>query len=96
MNCNDKTDLDVDVFMNHGWGSFQLFEAIKPDGTYTTYSHMEKGADGLWHGDVVLFDGDRVVGFFGQIAVSDNSPRQTNNCLLTLFRFKAFLVVFSR
>ncbi|MCJ1320020.1 hypothetical protein MMC15_005356 [Xylographa vitiligo] len=28
MNCNDCTDLDVQVFMNHGWGSFQIFEPM--------------------------------------------------------------------
>ena len=28
MNCNDCTDLDVQVFLNHGWGSFQIFEPM--------------------------------------------------------------------
>ena len=69
MNCNDSTDLDVEVFMNHGWGSFQLFEPIDFDKTYTTYTRMVEGQDKLWHGDVVIFNGDQVVAFFGQIAV---------------------------
>jgi iterative type I PKS product template protein len=69
MNCNDGTDLDVEVFMNHGWGSFQIFEPMDFDKKYTTYTHMKEGADKLWHGDVVIFDGDGVVAFFGQIAV---------------------------
>lgn len=70
MNCNDGCDLDVEVFMNHGWGSFQLFEEIDYEKEYTTYTRMIEGKDRLWHGDVVVFDGDRVVAAFEQLAVS--------------------------
>jgi iterative type I PKS product template protein len=69
MNCNDSTDLDTEVFMNHGWGSFQIFEPLDFEKKYTTYTRMEEGDDKLWHGDVVIFDGDKVVAYFGQIAV---------------------------
>lgn len=70
MNCNDNTDLDVEVYMNHGWGSFQIFEPMDFEKKYTTYTRMSEGDDKLWHGDVVIFDGEKVVAFFGQIAVS--------------------------
>lgn len=69
MNCNDSTDLDVDVFMNHGWGALQLFEPIDFEKAYTSYSRMYEGPDKLWRGDVVIFDGDKVVAFIGQVAV---------------------------
>ena len=69
MNCNDGTDLDQEVFMNHGWGSFQIFEPLEFDKKYTTYTRMGEGADKLWHGDVVVLDGETVVAFFGRIAV---------------------------
>lgn len=69
MNCNDDTDLDVEVFMNHGWGSLQLFEPIDFAKTYTTYTRMQPGPDKLWYGDVHVFDGEKVVAFFEQIAV---------------------------
>ena len=69
MNCNDNTDLDVEVFMNHGWGSFQIFEPIDFEKKYITYTRMEEGADKLWHGDVIVVNDDRVVAHFGQIAV---------------------------
>lgn len=69
MNCNDSNDLDVEVFMNHGWGSFQIFEPIDFQKEYTTYTRMAEGADRLWHGDVMIFDGERVVAHFGQFAV---------------------------
>ena len=69
MNCNDSNDLDVEVFMNHGWGSFQIFEPIVFEKEYTTYTCMVEGADRLWHGDVMIFDGEKVVAHFGQFAV---------------------------
>ena len=69
MNCNDGTDLDEEVFMNHGWGSFQIFEELDFDKKYTTYTQMAEGADKLWHGDVVVLDGEKVVAYFGKIAV---------------------------
>lgn len=70
MNCNDGTDLDTEVFMNHGWGSFQIFEPLDFDKEYTTYTRMVEGQDKLWHGDVVIFNGDEIVAHFGQISVS--------------------------
>ena len=69
MNCNDSNDLDVEVFMNHGWGSFQIFEPIDFDKEYTTYTRMVEGADRVWHGDVMIFDGEKVVAHFGQFQV---------------------------
>lgn len=73
MNCNDGCDLDVEVFMNHGWGSFQIYDEIKFGRTYTTYTRMHEGKDRLWHGDVVVFDGDKIVACFQQLAVSGHS-----------------------
>ena len=43
MNCNDGTDLDVEVFMNHGWEGFKIFEPIDFDKEYTTYTRMYEG-----------------------------------------------------
>ncbi|KJZ76404.1 hypothetical protein HIM_04133 [Hirsutella minnesotensis 3608] len=83
MNCNDGTDLDNEVFMNHGWGSFQIFEPLDFDKVYTTYTRMEEGADKLWHGDVVIFDGDKVVASFGQIAIQ-GVPRRILKVILSI------------
>ncbi|KAE8825964.1 hypothetical protein PTNB85_08909 [Pyrenophora teres f. teres] len=83
MNCNDKTDLDVEVFMNHGWGSLQLFEPIDFEKVYTTYSRMESGPDKLWRGDAIIFEGDRVVARFGQIAIQ-GVPRRVLKVILSL------------
>ncbi|KAH8672377.1 hypothetical protein BGZ61DRAFT_537012 [Ilyonectria robusta] len=83
MNCNDSTDLDVQVFMNHGWGSFQMFEPMDFDKKYTTYTRMVEGDDKLWHGDVVIFDGERVVAYFGQIAIQ-GVPRRVLKVILSI------------
>ncbi|KGO63928.1 Male sterility, NAD-binding [Penicillium italicum] len=83
MNCNDGTDLDNEVFMNHGWGSFQIFEPIDFEKVYTTYTRMEEGSDKLWHGDVVVFDGDKIVAYFGQIAIQ-GVPRRVLKVILSI------------
>ncbi|KAF4512794.1 hypothetical protein G6O67_000132 [Ophiocordyceps sinensis] len=44
---------------------------------------MEEGADKLWHGDVVILDGDRVVAFFGQIAIQ-GVPRRILKVILSI------------
>ncbi|EUC44947.1 hypothetical protein COCMIDRAFT_37278 [Bipolaris oryzae ATCC 44560] len=83
MNCNDNTDLDVEIFMNHGWGSLQLFEPIDFEKVYTTYSRMESGPDKLWRGDAIIFDGNRIVAHFGQIAIQ-GVPRRVLKVILSL------------
>lgn len=88
MNCNDASDLDIEVFMNHGWVSFQIFEPIDFDKKYNTYTQMSEGKDKLWYGDVVVFDGEKIVASFGQVAVCINlvfglelRPFGTRDCL---------------
>ncbi|KAK4147650.1 ketoacyl-synt-domain-containing protein [Dichotomopilus funicola] len=83
MNCNDYTDLDTEVFMNHGWGSFQIFEPIDLEKHYTTYTQMSEGTDKLWHGDVVVLDGEKVVAYFGSIAIQ-GVPRRVLGVILAL------------
>ncbi|KAI8631121.1 polyketide synthase [Xylariaceae sp. FL1651] len=83
MNCNDQTDLDSEVFMNHGWGSFQVFGDIYHDRPYTSYTRMVEGPDKLWHGDVVIFDGETIVAAFEKIAIQC-VPRRVLGVILSL------------
>ncbi|KAL9069423.1 MAG: hypothetical protein Q9157_006161 [Trypethelium eluteriae] len=83
MNCNDSTDLDTEVFMNHGWGSFQIFEPMEFDKEYTTYTCMKEGEDKLWHGDVIIFEGEKVVAHFEQIAIQ-GVPRRILKAILSM------------
>ncbi|CAK1367940.1 unnamed protein product [Cercospora beticola] len=82
MNCNDAVDLDKEVFMNHGWAGFQIFEPIDFDKTYTTYTQMHEGNDKLWHGDVAIFDqDDKIVASFKGIAIQ-GVPRRVLKVIL--------------
>ncbi|KAI1780725.1 polyketide synthase [Hypoxylon cercidicola] len=83
MNCNDNTDLDVEVYMNHGWSSFQIFEPIDFEKEYTTYTQMFEGADKLWRGDVVIFQGEKVVASFKGIAIQ-GVPRRVLKVILSI------------
>lgn len=69
MNANEGSDLEKEVFVNHGWANFQLFKTIQPDITYQTHVKMTETHDKLWTGDVVVFDEQEVVAVFEQVAV---------------------------
>lgn len=77
MNANDKSNLDLEVFVNHGWGSFQLFEELSPDKHYETHVVMLETSGRLWKGDVLVLDGEKVVAMFGGIAVSLSLTRDS-------------------
>jgi noranthrone synthase len=72
MNCKDSTDLEAEIYINHGWDSFQVYEEISPKKTYQTYARMVKSEGTIWKGDTVIFDGDKIVAYFSGIAVSQN------------------------
>ncbi|KAK3307264.1 uncharacterized protein B0T15DRAFT_394431 [Chaetomium strumarium] len=81
MNCNDYNDLDKDVFVNHGWGSFQVFEDMDFSRDYTTYSRMVEGKDRLWQGEVSVLDGDKIVAHFTKFAMQ-GVPRRVLRAIL--------------
>ncbi|PNS21559.1 beta-ketoacyl-acyl-carrier-protein synthase II [Sphaceloma murrayae] len=65
MNANEGVDLDKELFVNHGWENFQLFEPISPTMNYFSHVKMAEGADKLWSGDVFIFDeADKLVAIF--------------------------------
>lgn len=70
MNANNKTKLETDVFVNHGWADFQLFEHIRDDCQYSTHVKMRQGEEQLWTGDIAIFQGERAVGFVQGVKVS--------------------------
>lgn len=69
MNCNDANDLDVEVFVNHGWASFQMFESIDPCKRYTTYVQMLEGKDRMFRGDLVVFSEQGIAASYQGICV---------------------------
>jgi len=75
MNAKDETDIDNEVFVNHGWKGFQIYQNLEKGKTYEVYTkmHKEKGSE-FAHGDVVVFHGNDVVAFFEQLSVSCGAP----------------------
>ncbi|TPX18780.1 uncharacterized protein E0L32_011529 [Thyridium curvatum] len=71
MNAKETTDLDSEVYVNHGWKSLQIFEELVPDKAYTTYVKMAQSKTdlSLWEGDTIMMDGDKVVGFFENVSL---------------------------
>lgn len=70
MNANTKTNLGVEVFVNHGWDSFQLYERVTDDRQYQTYVQMKPAESSQWKGDVVILSGDRLIGSVTGLTVS--------------------------
>lgn len=87
LNGADTTDLDREVYINHGWGSFYLFEPLELTKAYTVYVHMTEGEDHIWYGDIVVLDMDeddgaaRVVALFEKYSVQ-RMPRRVLSILL--------------
>lgn len=69
MNANNNTKLETDVFVNHGWADFQLFERIRDDCQYSTHVKMRQGEEQLWTGDIAIFEGERAVGLVQGVKV---------------------------
>ena len=63
MNAKETTDLEVEVFVNHGWESLQIFEEITAERSYVTYVKMAQDGE-FWRGDTIMLDGLTVVAFF--------------------------------
>ncbi len=71
LNAKDSTDLDNEVYVNHGWNSFQIYEEFKFGKTYAAYVQFQADNVGnLAHGDTIMLDGDIVVAFFKGLSVS--------------------------
>ncbi|KAL4944988.1 hypothetical protein BDV06DRAFT_209856 [Aspergillus oleicola] len=65
MNANDNTDIQQEVYVNHGWDSFQVYQPLVKGKSYDVYCKMARDKTGdLVHGDTIVLDGDVVVAFF--------------------------------
>lgn len=73
MNANINSDLESECFVNHGWGSLQLYEALKPDEIYESYVQMVKKEGSIWKGALTIIQDDKVIGVFENITVSPES-----------------------
>ena len=81
INANESSNPDEEVFVNHGWKSFQLFEQLSDMKRYTTHVKMVEGPGKKWEGDVLVLDGDRVVACFGSIMVCVRFSSPHHSCI---------------
>ena len=70
MNANEKVKIDAELFVNHGWDGFQIFEKVTHERRYETLVHMKMVEKGLWKGDVVILSGDNLVAFIKGVTAS--------------------------
>ena len=75
MNANDSADLDKEVYVNHGWKIFEMFEPISAGKSYQTHVKMEPRPDNLWEGDIMVFEAGRVVACFKGITLQGVAKR---------------------
>ena len=96
MNANNNTKLETDVFVNHGWVDFQLFERIRDDCQYSTHVKMTQGEEQLWTGDIAIFQGAKAVGLVRGVKVSSRMPLSHPKCFFSTqtnahpFRYKDY------
>ena len=77
MNCNDKSDLEKEVFINHGWGSFKLFDQLSEQKSYQMHVSMHEASGNKWEGNITILGDTSIVATFGNIVVIlSNIPTQ--------------------
>ena len=69
------------TFVSHGWESFGLARPLSKDKTYTSYVKMQPAGGKVIAGDVVLFEGDEIIGVFGGLKFQ-TIPRTLLNTFL--------------
>ena len=69
MNCNDLSDLNKEVYVNHGWGAFHMMEPISAKETYQAHVQMRETPNKLWKGDIIIMNGVKVVAKFADVAL---------------------------
>ncbi|KAA8641742.1 uncharacterized protein ATNIH1004_010681 [Aspergillus tanneri] len=84
MNCNHNNDLDVEVFVDHGWESLQVYETLSKEQTYSTFCQMSERDQRKYQGDVTVFDESwRVLASYKGI-VFQGVPRRVLRFFLTV------------
>ncbi|KAF7590070.1 hypothetical protein BBP40_003272 [Aspergillus hancockii] len=65
MNANDQADLSKEVFVNHGWKSLHFYKPLSINKTYRSHVKMSgPNDDGMYGGDMVVFEGKEVVAVY--------------------------------
>ena len=70
MNANDNSNLEEEVFINHGWGGFRIFEPLQRDKEYQVHARMCETPGRKWEGNLTILDAGRLIACFSKIVVS--------------------------
>lgn len=72
MNANEKSDLELECFVNHGWDALMLFQRPQVGKEYDSYVQMARvpGSNGVWKGDLSVVCEDTLVAVIEGITVS--------------------------
>ncbi|UNI24282.1 Noranthrone synthase [Purpureocillium takamizusanense] len=73
MNGKETTDLESEVYVNHGWRSLQLYEELSQSKSYWSYVKMSQDTssnEGFWRGNCIMLDDKHnIVAFFEHITL---------------------------
>lgn len=81
VNANDALDSGKQVYISHGWESLRFAEPLSAMKTYRSYVKMQPADGNMVHGDVYVFDQDRIIGVVGALKFQC-IPRQLLNTFL--------------
>jgi naphtho-gamma-pyrone polyketide synthase len=81
LNGSDAVDLTKQVYISHGWESFQMGRPLSGTKSYRNYVKMQPGPGKTMVGDVYVFDGQEIVGLVGGVKFQA-IPRAVLNKLL--------------
>lgn len=79
MNANEDSNLESEVFVNHGWDALRLYEAIQPHRSYYSWVQMTRTEGAIWHGSLTILRNSEVVGEIENIAVSQQPRNRLEN-----------------
>lgn len=96
INARECMNLDVEVFISHGWEGLQLFEELKTDRKYETYVKMYADGNEFYRGDTVVMDQGKLVAFIKGVTVSDSDCNALNARLTNICRFNECRANFKR
>ena len=65
LNVKEALGDKKNAFVSHGWDSLCFARPLSKDKTYTTYVKMQSAGGKMMAGDVVMFENDEIIGFFG-------------------------------
>ena len=81
VNVKEALGTKAQVFISHAWESMCFARPLSKDKTYRSYVKMQPAGGKVMAGDVILFDGDEIIGVIGSLKFQ-SIPRSLLNTFL--------------